>query len=485
MRKGLLTSSLALGALLPLGAGGIFYNSNQSAEYLRTFDRNSAIDNADIVYYNMAGTVRLREGLTFNLSNQFIFQWATVQPKDNPVVGAKEYKSSNPAWLVPNFYLAYRKGDLALFTAVETIGATAIREWRDGLPTLDLLGKKQVGYGGAGSTLIAGDAYVAALMAGRTPAQAQAAAVAGGLDASAFSANSYLKGSSYYIAWRHGAAYAFTPWLSLAVAGRLVISQQDIVGRVDAACTYNQFGHDLRQQARILIDKTDKATGYSGEIGLNLYPNPATVINLTYEMATPLNFKTTIHGGKDGGGLFSDGAKARLDLPQALRFGLGYQATPRLRASLGVNAYLEKSVDFSMLDNPLNGNEHRKDYGNTLEESAALEFRVSKPWLVSVGVNFNQIGQVKSSTSDISVPGAHANYLSIGAGFQYQPRENLKFNLGIGHTRFISKYEDADLLGDQPVQAAFAAQGVTINPRKEYDKKYLIVAFGLDYRFSW
>ena len=45
---------------LHAAAGGVFYNSNQSAEYIRTFDRNSAIDNADIVYYNMAGTVNLR-----------------------------------------------------------------------------------------------------------------------------------------------------------------------------------------------------------------------------------------------------------------------------------------------------------------------------------------------------------------------------------------------------------------------------------------
>ena len=87
MKRGPFLSLLILGLGPAAFGGGIFYNSNQSAEYMRTFERNSAIDNADIVYYNMAGTVKLKEGFTFNLSNQTIFQWATVTTKGNPVVG--------------------------------------------------------------------------------------------------------------------------------------------------------------------------------------------------------------------------------------------------------------------------------------------------------------------------------------------------------------------------------------------------------------
>jgi long-subunit fatty acid transport protein len=99
-------------------------------------------------------------------------------------------------------------------------------------------------------------------------------------------------------------------------------------------------------------------------------------------------------------------------------------------------------------------------------------------------VNFNQIGQKKASTIDTSIPGAHANYFSIGAGFQYSASDQLQFNFGVGHTRFTSTYENADVMGDQALQAAFQAQGVSINPRKAYDKQYLIVAFGINYRFS-
>lgn len=483
MKRTLRQSLLILGALPALQAGGIFYNSNQSAEYMRTFDRNSALDNADIVYYNMAGTVRLKEGFTFNMSNQTIFQWATVTTKDNPAVGAKKYESSNPAWLVPNFYLAWRKDKLALFTALETIGATAIREWKGGLPTLDLAGKQAVGYGGTASSLIAADAYVKAIASGATPAQAQAAAVAAGLDGSYFQSQSYLKGSSYYLAWRAGAAYQVAPWVSVAGALRVVKSEQRIVGRVDAQCTYNQMGHDLRTSTRMLIDKADRATGASAEVGMDLFPHKDMVINVTFEQATPLQFETTIHDGKDGNGLFKDHTKAHLDLPKALRMGFGWQVTPGLRASLGFNQYFEKSVDFAMLDNPANNNDHTKDYRDTREESASIEVKVNPKVLFSLGINFNQIGQRKGSTIDTSVPGAHANYMSIGTGFQYTINDRTKFNLGLSHTRFIQTYENADVQGDKTLQAAAAAQGVAINPRKEYDKKYIIVAFGLDYRF--
>lgn len=484
MKRNLLLASLALGAMAPATAGGIFYNSNQSAEYFRTFDRNSAIDNADIVYYNMAGTVRLGEGWTCNLSNQSIFQKATVQTIDNPVVGDRTYKSNNPVLVIPNFYAAYRKGDWAFFTGIETIGATAVRDWKDGLPTLDVYGKQMAGYGGFKSTLIGMDAAAASFAAGHTLAESQAAGVAAGLSADYFTSQSTLKGSSYYMAWRHGAAYRINEHFSLALAGRLVVARQDIVGRVDSACTYNQNGHDLRSQSVAIIDTTAKANGYSGEIGIDFFPTDSVVMNLTYESATSLNFTTHVRDGKNGNGLFVDGQQGHLDLPQTLRFGLGVQVTPDLRASMGVNRYLESSVNFSMLDNPANNNDYKKDYSDTTEESASLEYRLSKPWLVSLGVNFNQIGQKKASTIDTSIPGAHANYFSIGAGFQYTASDQLKFNFGVAQTRFTSTYENADVMGDQALQSAFQAQGVSINPRKAYDKQYLIVAFGINYRFS-
>jgi hypothetical protein len=105
----------AILACLPIRAGGVFCSSNQSAEYIPSFDRNSAIDDADIAYYNMPGTVFLRPGLSFNLSNQTILQRATVRTLGNPVLGDRTYVSHDPVWLVPNVYGVWRGGGRALF----------------------------------------------------------------------------------------------------------------------------------------------------------------------------------------------------------------------------------------------------------------------------------------------------------------------------------------------------------------------------------
>jgi long-subunit fatty acid transport protein len=475
MKKGLLFSSLVLGLMPPAAAGGIFYNSNQSAEYIRTFDRNSARDNADIVYYNMAATPLLADGWTFNVSNQAIFQRATVQTIGNPVVGDKLYRSNNAAPVVPNFFMAYKKDDWAAFLGVETIGATAIREWKDGLPTLDLMGKQMAGYGLDSTSQVIGAEVLAH---GGTPADALAA----GLGTQYFPSNSYLKGSSYYIAVRAGGAWRLSPMFSVAVAARYVTSQQTIVGSVDGYDTYNQYGYDLTTHQRAVIDLKDKATGFSGEVGFNFYPNDETLVSLTYEMATPLNFKTTVNGGKDGNGLFVDGTRAHLDLPRVVRFGLGHQMTPELRLSMGVNAYLESSVNFSKLDNAQFGIKASDAYRNTYEESAAIEYKFNPRWIWSFGVNFNQIGQRQNSTIDISLPGAHANYFSQGTGFQYSATPKLKLNVGLAHTAFMNAYENADA-GDRQLAASFATQGVTIAPTKRYNKEYFILAIGVDFHF--
>jgi hypothetical protein len=482
MRVHLLLPVLVLGAL-PAAAGGIFYNSNQSAEYIRSFDRNSAIDNGDIVYYNMAGTPRLRDGWTLNFSDQMIFQWATVTTLDNPVVGNHEYKSDNPALIVPNFYAAYKKDNWAGFLGVETIGATAIREWGGGLPTLDLMGKQMAGYGSTGnSTIIGANAYGSALNSGASTTQAQAAAVAAALGSAYYPSHSYLKGSSYYIALRGGGAIQFTPKFSMAMAARIVTSQQSIVGSVDAACTYDQDGNNLSLTRRAAADVVDKAVGASAEIGFNYDPTPEMVINLTYEMATKLNFHRSVKDGESMNGLFVDGQHNRLDLPQVVRFGFGYQVTPALRLSGGANDYLESKVNFGMLNDPAFNINASAAYRNTIEESLSAEYRLNPKWLVSFGLNLNQIGQNKAATVDISVPGAHADYFSQGIGFQYAWSERTRLNFGLAHTGFVHCYKNADA-GDQQVQAAYQAEGVSIDPSKEYNKEYLIAAFGIDFHF--
>jgi hypothetical protein len=484
LERCLAASALACAAWLPTIAGGVFYNSNQSAEYIRSFDRNSAVDDADIVHYNMAGTVCLRPGLTLNLSNQTLLQWATVRTLGNPVLGDRNYESRNPVWLVPNRYAAYRRDRWALFTSLQTIGATAVRRWRDGLPSMDLAARQAAGYGGAYSQVIGADAGAVVLAAGGSPAQAQGAAAAAGLDGSWFPARSWQKGSSCMLAWRHGGAVRLGARFAVALAGRLVYARQDIQGEADGACTYDRNGHDLRNQAVVAVDLVSRAVGYSLEGCVDFFPSGDLVLSLTWEMATRLWFRTSVRDGKDGGGRFVDGRRAHLGLPQVWRAGLGWQASPRLRASLGLNAYLEHSARMDMLDDPADGIVARRDYRDTWEPSAALEWRLGPRWLASVGGAWTRIGQTRPATLDVSLPGAHADYLLLGAGFRFEPSGRLRINAGIAWSAFARSYPWADPVGDGALRARFAAAGAAIDPRKEYDKRYLILAVGVDWHLS-
>lgn len=428
MKCKLLISVVMVFASLPLFAGGIFYNSNQSAEYFRTYERNAATDNADIVYYNMSGTTKMKDGFYINGSNQTLLQKATVKTKNNPVIGDKTYTSDNPIWFVPNLYLLYKKDTWSVFSGFEAIGATAIREWKDGLPTLDLEGK-----------LLSPTSNV----------------------------SSYTKGNSEYLAFRLGGAYSFNELVSVALCGRAVYSEQNVNGYID-----------IPSVARSDFDYTDKATGYSGEFNIDFFPMKGMTASFTYEMATRLKFKRSINDSKSGGGLFTDGEKYRLDLPQALRFGLSYKFTEELRVEVGVNAYLEKYADFSGLDynDSFVHIDSKKAYNNTWEEGICVEYTFSKYFLVSAGFNMNQIGQKKSATFDITSAGGQAQYMSIGVGGQVSPVDDLKINLALAYTGFVKSYSYSD--GYDKYVGSLTAS----SPSKEYFKRYINIGIGAEYR---
>ena len=59
-------------------AGGIVTNTNQSAQFIRTLNRNASTC-IDAAYFNPAGLTKLSDGIHISLSNQFIFQTKEVE----------------------------------------------------------------------------------------------------------------------------------------------------------------------------------------------------------------------------------------------------------------------------------------------------------------------------------------------------------------------------------------------------------------------
>jgi hypothetical protein len=306
--------------------------------------------------------------------------------------------------------------------------------------------------------------------------------MAAALDAGPFSAHSWLRGSSCFLAWRHGVAWRCSPRFALALAGRLVTASQEVRGGADGACSYDQDGHDLRGTAGLRVDVSQRALGYSGEACVDFFPAAEVVLSLTCELATPLEFHTRVRAGADGGGRFVDGSRARLDLPQVWRFGIGWPAAPALRLSAGVNLYREGAARMDLLDDPAAGIDARRDYRDSWEGAAALAWRLDERRLLRAGILYTRIGQGRAAVLDTSPPGAHADYLSLAAGGCWQLTPRLRANAGVAWTAFVRPLEQADGAGDRALRDAYAAAGLAIEPRKRYDKRYLTLALGVEWR---
>jgi long-chain fatty acid transport protein len=130
--KKFLVILLALALLVTgtdLFAGSIDYVSNQSAEYIRSLNRNGSTDSADIAAYNPAGLVLLQDGIYFNLSNQFVLKSFTME-----TAAGDEYESTEPTLLLPNFFAVWSQGDWAAYAAVNVVAGGGTLIYEDGTP---------------------------------------------------------------------------------------------------------------------------------------------------------------------------------------------------------------------------------------------------------------------------------------------------------------------------------------------------------------
>ncbi len=117
-------------------AGGIVTNTNQSADFIRMLNRNASTD-LDAVYFNPAGLTSLNEGLHFYLSNQTIFQDRTIT-SDVPMLNNGTLEGSTFVPVFPNFYVAYKKGNLAIGAGLVPIGGGGTAKFDDGLPSFEV-----------------------------------------------------------------------------------------------------------------------------------------------------------------------------------------------------------------------------------------------------------------------------------------------------------------------------------------------------------
>jgi len=205
------------------------------------------------------------------------------------------------------------------------------------------------------------------------------------------------------------------------------------------------------------VDVTQTGSAIQPILGLFIKPTEKMGIGIRYEFNAGLELEndTTI----DGTGMFPDGEKISNDIPGLLSFGLGYELTPALRASIGGNYYFEKQADMGGAEDFINSNSYSLEFG--------LEYDVTEMFLLSTGIEMNQVDLSDDYQSDL---GHELCSMVFGAGGQLKLTQNLDLDFGAIYV----KYADAEKTITSQVVGSYL---------EKYSRTAWAVAFGIAYHF--
>ncbi len=430
-------------------AGGIVTNTNQSAQYIRTLNRNASTC-IDAAYFNPAGLTKLEDGIYISLNNQSIIQTREIT---NTLLGDKTFEGKVAAPLFPSAYLAYKTGSLAFSAGVMPIGGGGSADFAEGLPSFETkvaeLADALEEVGVTGYELDMAFEGTSLYMGGQVGVSYKVndmiSIAAGARLVSA--SNSYTGhltgikinpgGGSMIPAptFFTGAAVEYT---NAANAATLLASYYTTIGMPDSAAYWTTVAGAATQSAAEMTayaaatsdleleDATKKGTGFTGIVGVNLSPMDGLNVGIRYEMMTKLELET--ESDVDIEGVIEDGAKENYDMPAMLALGVCYMVTPALKADAGFNYYMNTGVGWDGTTRNVDNLENGFDVG------AAFEYTLSEALKASVGCLYSSSGAKKAYQTDLDYS---INSTSVGLGVAYRLSDNLELNLGGSNTFYI------------------------------------------------
>ncbi len=245
---------------------------------------------------------------------------------------------------------------------------------------------------------------------------------------------------------------------------------------------YSQVGATYGGKATLLHDQSadveQTGSGITPIVGVNISPNEKLNIGIKYEFATKIeltnktakDFTTGFTAGGTPVTMFPNGEKIRSDMPAMLSVGVSYQATSKLRATVGGHYYSDLKANYGKtMDGEFVANDKVIDH-NYIEVAGGLEYNISDKILVSGGYLLAQTGVNNNYQSDLSYSLTSS---TIGIGGKYSLNEKIGINLGVGYT----VYDD----GKKTLDHEFG--GTVYHPVETYYKNTFFVGVGVDLSF--
>jgi len=432
MKKVALAILLSLIVVTGAYAGGIVTNTNQSAEFIRTLNRNASTE-TDAVYFNPAAVAMFDEGFHTYLSNQTVIQTRTIDTVF-PTYNENRFEGETTAPIFPNVYVAYNTGKMALSLGITPIGGGGSAEFPKGLPSFDYQLARFVGL----------------------PAKLINSSLEPYGEITGYSMDASFTGSSIYIGGQFGVAYELNPMISLAGGFRIVSAKNTYEGALKNVILNADNGDISGVIPNINVDAERTGIGYTGIAGINFTPMSSMNIGLRYETKTSLELETDTRVDDTsilGDPMFPDGEKIPADMPAMIAAGISYSVFANLRVEGSYTYYLNSGVDWE---------ENSEDYvDNSQEIGLAVEYAVFPNLELSIGGLKSTMGAMKEYQSDLSYS---LDSQSLGTGFQYHFTNGISASVGFSKTF----YE----LGENARTGVFA---------EEYDKTSVVYAFGIHY----
>ena len=371
-------------------ANGVENKTNMNPGYLRNPSRNAETKRPEAVFYNIAGTGFLEDGLYFDAGNQFVFKkYTNTFPKGTlppyyPIV-EKDFSDKTAVWLYPNADIVYKHGPFAVF------------------------GNFGIYAGGGKLSYNDGTTQTAFALFFFQPL------------------NHSVEISSMTYGEQIGFTYCLKNFISFSGALRLLQATQSMELKSDDA-TFVGVNHGNK------ISYDASAFGVGGVFGINVRPIPALTLSTQFQLHSDMkyevkNLKGNIPTLASSTLPIKNGDTFHTDLPAALNMGAGYQVLKPLYVSASFNYYFNS---FAQLNSVLG----KSDYSDSWELATGADYDINDKVTASLGLSYGNQGTKKAVNSTFSPV---LDSLAIGTGVEYRPIDNLTLTLGLMYIQYFKQ----------------------------------------------
>lgn len=455
MRKKILICMLLVFVTSIAKAGGIMTNTNYHIAFDRMFARGATFD-IDAAFSNPAGLVWGYDGWQMSLNFQKPWQNRDIEttfPLLQPMYGSQthlfEGKASAP--IVPALFASYKKDRFAVSTMIGIVGSGGFVKYDEGVPMFNVM--------------------LASMLASK------------GITPDQYQLSSQMKGKQYIYGGQVNFSYKLLDCLSAAVGVRANYYDGYYRGHVTAS-SHPMFG-DL---ANLELDVDQRAWGFTPIVSVDYHQGPLTLA-ARYEWRTKINTTNSTNTLNAGLGAtlqaylmandpttlqaiagalgtktapYVDGAETRYDMPALLTFAVGYEFTPKLRATLEYHFFDDKNAKMA--------NDRQKELTHgTHEFLAGVEYDINDKFTVSCGGQRTDYGL--SDTYQTNTSFACDSY-SLGLGGAVNLTEKLRLNVSY----FCSLYSDYTV--NSPNYLGTGTSGKDVYSRTNH-----VIGVGIDYKF--